>query len=427
MDKKIRYLILLFGFLVFLVLAPLIVLYVTGNSIDPDTLRPVKTGILSAKSIPTNAEIFIDDELADKTDYNIRLLRPKEYNVRLEKEGYFSWSKRLPIWENQITLLAQGVDAVHLIKTPTTPVSISPNVTDFQQNSSSLWYISGDVLIQSVIDDPSNSSNYKLSFVPNRLDLLNNNQYLFTANSTNSAVINSDNKTVYNLPQNNLNFNQVKVLPNNKLMLLVDRLLLSYDLETGTQQPLIPDVAIHTVEGSTVYWQKDGSIFSGQWSGDSLLNINTLVTDTSLNTPARELLVTNRKEMFVLIDNKFYRVNLNLRLLNEQTISASIIPHTNEIVFSTGSELWFYNLGLNEPQLLTRSNASLKQFIIRTAIGYGFMITNDGLHALEIDNRDRQNDYQLVESPNISKIILGPQDKYVFYLDNNELKSIIIK
>jgi uncharacterized protein (DUF2141 family) len=53
-----------------------------------------KSGLLSANSFPTGAEIYINNRLVSATDDTL-YLEPGEYAVEIVKEGYWPWKKTL--------------------------------------------------------------------------------------------------------------------------------------------------------------------------------------------------------------------------------------------------------------------------------------------------------------------------------------------
>jgi hypothetical protein len=54
------------------------------------------TGILVAKSIPDGAEVFVDGKLKTATDNTINL-PPGQYDVKIFKDGYLPWEKRIKV------------------------------------------------------------------------------------------------------------------------------------------------------------------------------------------------------------------------------------------------------------------------------------------------------------------------------------------
>jgi len=56
-----------------------------------------RTGLLVASSVPTGAEIYLDDRLTSATDTNIAYLEPKIYKIRIQKDGFTTWEKDIDI------------------------------------------------------------------------------------------------------------------------------------------------------------------------------------------------------------------------------------------------------------------------------------------------------------------------------------------
>ncbi len=61
-----------------------------------------KTGLLVATSKPNGAQVFIDGNLTSATDDTIDLI-PGEYTVKIQKEGYLAWEKKVRIQKEVVT------------------------------------------------------------------------------------------------------------------------------------------------------------------------------------------------------------------------------------------------------------------------------------------------------------------------------------
>lgn len=83
------------------------------------------TGILVAKSNPDGAEVLIDGHLATATNNNVNLA-PGEYMVRIQKEGYFPWEKKIIIEEE----IVSNADALLLPIAPKLEGLTSSGVSD---------------------------------------------------------------------------------------------------------------------------------------------------------------------------------------------------------------------------------------------------------------------------------------------------------
>ncbi len=91
--------------LLFLIIATtLVILYGKGYRIafKKDLPQISKTGLLVTNSIPNGAQVFIDNHLTTATDNTITL-PPGTYNIKIQKEGYFPWEKKLIIKEEIVT------------------------------------------------------------------------------------------------------------------------------------------------------------------------------------------------------------------------------------------------------------------------------------------------------------------------------------
>lgn len=55
-----------------------------------------ETGLLSANSFPAGAQVYVNDRLVSATDDTL-YLKPGEYQVKIQKEGYHLWQKNLKV------------------------------------------------------------------------------------------------------------------------------------------------------------------------------------------------------------------------------------------------------------------------------------------------------------------------------------------
>ena len=91
--------------LLFLLLGTtLVVLYGKGYRFNLEKGRPDfnGTGLLVATSLPDGAQVFINGHLTTATDNTINLA-PKNYDVKIVKEGYFPWEKNLIVKSEVVT------------------------------------------------------------------------------------------------------------------------------------------------------------------------------------------------------------------------------------------------------------------------------------------------------------------------------------
>lgn len=166
------------------------------------------TGLLVATSTPNGAQVFIDGHLTTATDNTINL-QPGEYTVKIFKEGYFPWQKKLKIQKEVVSkaeallfptapklesITASGVEnpaidpsqtriaytvssqtlkknGVYMLDMSTRPIltlqSASTQITDNTENKFSSAFLSwspdGNQIIATVSAEPEQTATYLLS------------------------------------------------------------------------------------------------------------------------------------------------------------------------------------------------------------------------------------------------------------------------
>ncbi len=104
MQLRNRFLLVGLGVVIFLIITPVLVLYARGFKVDWTSRSLVKTGALVIETEPEKAQIYLNDELYEsESPANLRFLMPGDYNIRIEKDQYQSWTKRLSIRSQLVT------------------------------------------------------------------------------------------------------------------------------------------------------------------------------------------------------------------------------------------------------------------------------------------------------------------------------------
>jgi len=92
-KQKIRGVLFYFAVAVFILGLPVILSSALGYKFDPHTFKFIKTGLISIRTEPDGARIYLDGKLLkEKAPGSIRELLPAKYNVRLELENHYLWS-----------------------------------------------------------------------------------------------------------------------------------------------------------------------------------------------------------------------------------------------------------------------------------------------------------------------------------------------
>lgn len=146
MTRRIRRLLLYSAILFFIVATPSILFYAWGYSFDWQNKKPVLTGGLYLKSFPKKAEVYLNDKLKKKeTPAFIKRLLPKEYQVKITKQGFHPWQKKLRV-ESKLVTEARNILLIPLnpeieIVNEKLPVDFSLKEFLVQEESNTIFYI----------------------------------------------------------------------------------------------------------------------------------------------------------------------------------------------------------------------------------------------------------------------------------------------
>ncbi len=80
-----------------------IVLFARGYKFDFQNGSLEETGMILAKSRPDGAKVFLDDKLVTATNNPIQSLKRGKYDLKIIKDGYFEWEKKIDVQEGLVT------------------------------------------------------------------------------------------------------------------------------------------------------------------------------------------------------------------------------------------------------------------------------------------------------------------------------------
>lgn len=131
--------------LLFLIITPLILAYAAGYHINWRYLKLEKTGLLEIKTIPSGAEVNIEELKAWlgkpknlATPFKLKNLRPSNYTINLSLAGYHNWRKILTIKPAETTFakdvrLFKQAEPQWLADLPATSTISTANFNDANQ------------------------------------------------------------------------------------------------------------------------------------------------------------------------------------------------------------------------------------------------------------------------------------------------------
>lgn len=98
-----RFLVTLITIVVIATAASVAIFFAKGYTLSTGDKIIVGTGIINISSEPDAASVFIDGHLTTATNATISSLRPKDYNVKVVREGFIPWEKTITVKEGLVT------------------------------------------------------------------------------------------------------------------------------------------------------------------------------------------------------------------------------------------------------------------------------------------------------------------------------------
>ena len=103
-DRVLRHIAFFFSLALYFTLLPIILSYSLGYHIDFHNFKIYKMGILSLRSAPSGASIYINGKLRlELTPVRIEELKPDTYSVEVKREGFYPWQNDLVVRPNMVT------------------------------------------------------------------------------------------------------------------------------------------------------------------------------------------------------------------------------------------------------------------------------------------------------------------------------------
>ena len=94
-----KFIITIVTLLVIATAAGIAIFLAKGYTFSTKEKRIVGTGIITVTSEPDAASVFVDGHLTTATNATIASLPPKNYTVRVVKEGFIPWERMMPLFE----------------------------------------------------------------------------------------------------------------------------------------------------------------------------------------------------------------------------------------------------------------------------------------------------------------------------------------
>jgi len=477
MNHRKKNIFLVVCILLFLILAPLILSYGLGYRYDYKEKEVVQTGAVVIKTIPAQANIFLNNELQNKSGFwedllndfvKIDQLKVGKYNLKIKKDGYHAWEKNIGIKEGIVTKLA------NVILLPLDPKikSAAPGNIDnlwFSRDNRKIAYTVFDnqkniVLKVSTLNSPHSAAEFKLLASKNS-SRINNLKWSEDDKNIIFEVIGSrdgepnQNPALYliNLEENkiiNLN-NSFDFLPNSKwqtedsdIFYLANGDLYRINRAEKSINIFLKNISSRAMEGNTIYYVKSvpGNLESGlppinsiyKIKNYDILNGNYLIAELppkedfdkiEISASGQIILKSKNKKLY-LIDDKI------LELISSSATDFQLSGTQDKLFYFNSHEIWVYYLKEKTSRpakekyandLVARFSGEIKSAAWHSGFEHLFFQTEKTIKFIELDDRGKRNCYDFIELNDSSgaKLVFDEEEDRLYFLETTANKNIL--
>ncbi|MEX1111956.1 MAG: PEGA domain-containing protein [Candidatus Andersenbacteria bacterium] len=432
MNRLTRRILLIVSVLVFLAIAPAVVLYAIGYR-PPTSGRivPDPVGVLLVDAIPARAEVVVDGKQVGRLPRSVSNLVPGEVLVEITKQGYQPWNKRLAIEPARAT----EVRDVRLFPESPAVEQLLRDVEDFSlaPNRSLLAAVSSDRTLR-VISQAGETliSPVALAGTPTEILWSPDSTLILIryANGAHTLVDVTKKESIETVLPQLASATQTQWdprVPGRVFYVTPGLALSSTSVLSGTTTTLVPRVASFGVSSRHLYVINQAGEFTRHTLQGQLAHSFDPLTD-----PVQGIAVTPAGAVSV------HFADGRVGILNDDDELVDIAPHAERVSWSPDgrmlmlqtavSELQMYNVGnerrfdipINQLRLVVRLSRPISHPQWFAGGNHLIYQVEDEIVITEIDTRDYPATYTL-DSTNTGEahVSVGEEGETVFYVKRN--------
>lgn len=427
--------------LIFLIAAPLIVLYTQGYRYNFQKGRVQKTGIIKITTIPNNAEIWLNGQLVagQETPAKIEYVLPGDYEILLRKNGYHDWQKKLPVYENGTTfaekvilwkaaqpqIISSGTAAGWLLSPDRKKIAYLPAgrlaILDFNDSLIENLLTANPEKIETVAY-PENAQDVKIiSWSADGKKIL-----LDASVGDIKAYLtyNLDNKSFRQINDNGYRIIKWDQNNDNLLYGLNRAGLWQIDLAKNKITPSAKIAAAEDfmADGDTLYYLVNGALYTNHGALAGKIEIN--------DCPACR--ISEQKSGHLML---FDGVNQKIKFIDLSGTSKSVSAAAKNYVWLNNDVLLFYNdwelyifdLNKKEPELITRLGHPIDSAVWQPQGRHIVFVSENKIKMIELDDRELRNVIILAENVSADDLQINRSGKDIYFNGSHNGQAGIYK
>lgn len=440
MTKKKRTILFASMSILFLFIAPFLIMYSQGYRFDTKKLQFIETGGLYIKAIPEEVNLSINQQYINKTsfftrDILIQNLIPDSYKIKIEKEGYYPWEKNLDIKQKKVA----EAKYIIMFKTENSFNLISNNISSFYPNKDQFLLLTNLNEILLYDNQKKTEKILNTSQTPNNIESVkftSEEEVIIKTKTGLYYLLDIDNKDIELIRSFNIDTKNINTINNNLIYQFNNSI---YEIDPKEDYPKL--LSREKIDSFTI--NNDSIIAIRE---NEVLKIHDLTKPEELlyyfndyKENSEYQIISIEEELFIIEDDQtLYILNKENKIFEEKIVANSKLEYTsffNKIIFYTKNDIWLMLLKRYESpffrdaySVIHISSFEEKIDNVKWLNGDYFIFTLDNnVHISEIDNRDKLNMFNLKEGET-TNIFFNGNSKKLFILNNDnfiELEKII--
>lgn len=449
MSLKTRKILYLIFVLIFLIAAPAISLYAAGYTLSSG-FKITKTGILIVDTKPSDATISLDNtvkqKLLNKLIFNeekfitspakIKNIPPGEYDIKLSKEGYWDWDKKLSIkpgestYVEDVSLFKKDIP-LSVVEGEFTSLKISPNkeyIAAFSEKNAILINLANDetkyLEFETKIKNDLIATSSMISWSPDSKKLINGNYIFDVKNWSNPFDIKKEIGE---------NIKNLKWSGSANIYYVSSDALNEFSLSSKINEKIAYTKKIED------YLPNDNFIFILDGGSSvkkiDIYNLREKEISGTINLPFSNYLFSDFQTKYLNVYDQTHKILYiidpfsSYRQLKETVNNASFFEWINneKLLYANSHEVWIFDMNARKNTLLTRISQDIKKTIWHPSNNYVVYATSQDIFTIELDDREKYNIVKLLSLNQIKNPMLNKKGDALYFYSKIGSQSGIYK
>lgn len=420
MKKQYRRLIFIIFVIFFIITIPVLLIHTAGYRYNFKKTKFEKTGSLLINTKTKNVSLMVNnDYIKNGDEFRINNILPGEYLVKLTKENYFDWGKKI-IVKSELTSFIKDV---RLFEKNLPTNYINKNISSIypSNDNKKIAYIYKEDSQYSLWIVDSEADNKKelfktkekiedIRWSPSADKIIVEIESLFKIFDIKGEEIkiplSAPLKILYWDEKNN---NIIYALKNNsiyKIDILYQNYSTAYILDAPISDFRIYQNNLYTIQNyelNQVDLKSNNSITIPLERKDYIIN----------STENGKIYLTSSKGKMQIFDLPLTAKSTPSLLINATNFNLI----GNNLLYYNDFELWTYDFITGQKELITRMGTEIKKAVWLNSNRNILFTTNGEIKIIELDKRDNRQITELIKFENIDNLFLN--DKFIIFFIGN--------